>query len=1069
MMNKIAGHNPPKPPLRKGGMGGFWWGISGKITGLLFVILLFSSCTRDNIDIIKEQEVRSVAKDILTFQDKPQEKTLEYRWKALKAYEDFIKANKGIKSESIAKGMQALADIYMEIEENTYIQKKGRFEHSRSRRLYKEILDLYPDRPENEGILYQLARGYMEEGDWVNTNNYLERLVKEFPDGKFSQEANFRLGEYYFQSGDIQRATHYYHQVLKRDDYNLYDKALYKLGWAMLQSKNYEGAADKFISLLERKGVRLTPEGKEEIKEISIVERDMIWDSIKTLIIVFDYMEGHSRIANYFKVRGIQSYEPYIYRKLGDIYLETGRYKEAADIYEAFVNTNPLHGDAPLFQLNIVEAYTKGNMFDLAYNARVKLIDTYREESLWYKSNKRNAQKRTRELVLLNKPLVKHDMYRLSKYHYSVAHSSKMAKAYTEAISHMRRFIDNFPQEPESEELRTMLTEVNFLLAELYFDMKDYHNAVKEYEKVAYQYQSSIFSVEAGYGTLLSLEKLAKSSGSIRADNSYALRFAEGCRDFARVFSQDRRVPEVLLKGADIFSQLGNFEEVRTMAQTVIENSLSSERDRYLAQRLIAEGFLKEQAYKKSEEEIRKAIALIPASDKKDLPLLERALAASLYKQAEELKTQGKRLEAAEAFEKVYNTVPSSDIAPVALYDAGVLYEEKEDWDRAIKNYAILLQGYPDSRYTFDALTQWGEIKERFNDYANAAQLYEKAASIAQDRKLKGDLFYKAILMYEKGEDLNGLYHSYKKFWESFPENPRMVDLTFRVASSRESVKDLAIAHRLYERVILLQRKLGATATIEDSLYAARAQLTLSDYMKSLFEKVKLVQPLEENLKKKEDLLKDALTGFTAAAKYQISEITTEATYKMGEMLEHFRDAILESERPGGLTSEQIEEYNFLLEEQAYPFEEKAVAAYEGNIRRTIETGIYDQWIKKSYGSLARLLPARYKRDEVGGPFPEDISSVIPDDPDTYNNRGIWFREKGEFKRAAEDYLKSIAMRPDSPDPFLNIGILYELYLGKPKEALKNYREYVRLGGKREDVLVWIDIIEKRAGANLKN
>ena len=237
-----------------------------------------------------------------------------------------------------------------------------------------------------------------------------------------------------------------------------------------------------------------------------------------------------------------------------------------------------------------------------------------------------------------------------------------------------------------------MLTELNFLLAEIYFDMKDYNNAATEYEKVAYQYPSSTFSGEAGYGALLALEKLAKPAGSIRADNSYTLRLVEGCKDFARTFPKDRRVPEVLMNGADILSQLGKFEEGRSMAHLVIGNSLSTEREKYIAQRLIAESFLKEQSYKKSEEEIRKAIALIPESDKKDLPLLERALGASLYKQAEDLKSQGKTLAAAEAFEKVYHAVPNSDITPVAMYDAGILFEQNKEWDKAIKTYATLFQ-----------------------------------------------------------------------------------------------------------------------------------------------------------------------------------------------------------------------------------------------------------------------------------------------------------------------------------------------------------------------------------------
>src|SRR3990172_813537 len=294
---------------------------------VLFISLLFTACARNNIDAIKEQEVKTTTKEILTFQDRPQQKALEYRWKAVKTYEEFIKANRGYRGEVMAKSMQKLADIYMEIEENTYRKKRGKVNHSRSRGLYKEVLGLYPDRPGNEDILYQLARGYMEEGDWDASNTLLERIIKEFPNGRFSQEAYFRLGEFYFQYRDRPKAIYYYRQALKKDDYNFYDKTLYKLGWTLFQNRDYEAAADKFISLLARRGVKLTPEGKEEVKELSVIGRDMVWDTIKTLVLVFDYMGGHSKSADYFKVRGIQSFEPYIYRRLGDIYLTTGRLK----------------------------------------------------------------------------------------------------------------------------------------------------------------------------------------------------------------------------------------------------------------------------------------------------------------------------------------------------------------------------------------------------------------------------------------------------------------------------------------------------------------------------------------------------------------------------------------------------------------------------------------------------------------------------------------------------------------------------------------------------------------------
>src|SRR4030065_1062353 len=650
---------------------------------LLLVVFLLTSCAREKMEIMKESNVRSATKEILTFQDIPQEAALEYRWNALREYEEFIRDNKGMKNASMADSMHQLANIYMKIEENTYQRKMGKYDHSRSRHLYSEIMSLYPDSPFNEGVLYQLARGYMDEGNWENSVALLERLIREYPAGEFTQEAYFRLGEFYYGIGQVPKSVPSYNHVLRNDDYNFYDKALYKLGWALFQGKHYEDAADKFMSLLERRNVKLTPAGKEEIGDILIIERDLVWDSIRNLVLLFDYMGGVDRVANYFKVRGVQAYEPYIYRKLGDIYLDTGRFKEAADIFEAFINTNPYHEDAPVFHSKIVEAYIKGNMLDLAFNSRIRLIETYRDDGIWYKSNRRNAQKRAREIVQSNKPLIKNDLFQLAKYHYAKARTSKKKDHIDEAVVWLQRYPFNFPDDKESIEL-------SFILAEILFEMKYYDRAAAEYEKVAYQYGPSPFTMESGYGALLSLEKIARPSGEIRDDNEYIQRFGESSQKFAAAFPEDKRVPEVLLNATEVFFHLGNFEESRKMAQQLMQNRLSTEKDRYVAQRYIAESFVKEEAYGKGEEEIKKDIALVPASDRKDLPMLERALAASLYKQAEGLKSQGKIKDAAGAFKKVYDTSPNTDIAAIALYDAGVLYLEDKEQDNAINAFQLL-------------------------------------------------------------------------------------------------------------------------------------------------------------------------------------------------------------------------------------------------------------------------------------------------------------------------------------------------------------------------------------------
>ncbi|MGD9832345.1 MAG: hypothetical protein AB7U92_06315, partial [Piscinibacter sp.] len=50
-------------------------------------------------------------------------------------------------------------------------------------------------------------------------------------------------------------------------------------------------------------------------------------------------------------------------------------------------------------------------------------------------------------------------------------------------------------------------------------------------------------------------------------------------------------------------------------------------------------------------------------------------------------------------------------------------------------------------------------------------------------------------------------------------------------------------------------------------------------------------------------------------------------------------------------------------EEQAFPFEEKAIELHEANAARASQ-GIYDKWVKQSFEALAKLRPVRYGKAE---------------------------------------------------------------------------------------------------------
>jgi len=79
-----------------------------------------------------------------------------------------------------------------------------------------------------------------------------------------------------------------------------------------------------------------------------------------------------------------------------------------------------------------------------------------------------------------------------------------------------------------------------------------------------------------------------------------------------------------------------------------------------------------------------------------------------------------------------------------------------------------------------------------------------------------------------------------------------------------------------------------------------------------------------------------------------VAEWTTASSHKIGFAFERFANSLLESPRPASLTGEALEQYNTKLRESVQPFMEKALDAYQANVRQATEHGIENQWVDES-------------------------------------------------------------------------------------------------------------------------
>ena len=171
---------------------------------------------------------------------------------------------------------------------------------------------------------------------------------------------------------------------------------------------------------------------------------------------------------------------------------------------------------------------------------------------------------------------------------------------------------------------------------------------------------------------------------------------------------------------------------------------------------------------------------------------------------------------------------------------------------------------------------------------------------------------------------------------------------------------------------IQLQREMGKAATARATYLAASAQYVFAEDARYTFTQVRLSHPLKRSLKKKQSALKKALKAYEKVAAYEVAEFTTASTYHIGNLYVQLSKSIMKSDRPKDLSELELAQYEILLEEQAFPFEEQAIGLHEINMHRAWG-GVYDNWVEQSFGELARLMPGRFNKAEKGVAYVQRI------------------------------------------------------------------------------------------------
>lgn len=821
--------------------------------------------------------------------------------------------------------------------------------------LYDQLLAEYPTYEHNDKVLYQKSRAYDELGRTEEAMQTMERLILEYPGSGYLDEVQFRRAEYFFTRRKFREAERAYEAVIAqgaRSDY--YELALYKLGWTLYKQEFYDEALHRYVALLDHKvSIGYDFDARHEEGD----ER-RVADTFRVISLSFSNLGGSEIVGEYFASNGNRTYEDRIYSNLGEFYLTKLRYHDAAAAYKAFIGLYPLHRTSPHFSMRVVEIYTKGGFQKLVLDSKQEFAKTYGVHAEYWRHFAIDEAPEVLSYLKSNlKDLASH--YH-AQYQRTDLPEEKPAN-YRQALQWYREFLASFPKDAESPP-------INYQLADLLLEEKNFGEAAREYERTAYDYPAHEKAAEAGYAAIFAHRENLKAADEIRQPAIKRDTIASSLK-FADAFPQHAQAPKVLGAAASDLYELKEFEPALAAAQKLIERYPVAELPVLRAAWTVAAHSSFDLAeYPQAEVAYTRVLELTPENDEKRATLVDN-LAASIYKQGEAASSAQDYRAAANHFLRIKQAAPTSQIRASAEYDAGAALIRLEDWTAAADVLDAFRRTYPDHELNREATRQIAFVYRQSGQVARAASEYERIAAEADKPELRAEALLLAGDLHEQGNNAERALAAYLAYVKEFPKPLDLgVETRFKIAELYKSSHDVTQYHEQLQQIVSIDAASGAERTNRTRTLGARSALVLAEQLYSQFTAVQLVQPFERSLQLKQQRMDAAMKSLGALVDYQVGEVTAAATYYMAEVYYGFNRALLESERPKDLQASELQDYELALEENAFPFEEKAIGVHEKNLE-LIRSGIYNEWIEKSLAQLARLMPARYAKTELSSGF----------------------------------------------------------------------------------------------------
>ncbi|RMJ06168.1 Outer membrane protein assembly factor BamD [Marinobacter litoralis] len=829
------------------------------------------------------------------------------------------------------------------------------FSEEKEAEIYEDVLGSYENilsRGSFSGrldeLLYQMAKAHALTGQHQESIQRLRQLVGLYPTSELVPEARFRIAEAEFSAGRYLEAENGYRALITAGARSeLATKARYMQGWSQFKQgeQSWGRAAGTFMELLDQQ----LP-SSEQIQQPHHSSLDMVEDSFRVLALMASRLDDAQTLERWLASRSQSPWFYLLYDRLADLHAVEGRYAQAVAVNNGFVRAYTEHESKPDFLIQNVEFWEMAGQPRQVRQAKETFVAEYLAANDFQQLPVQHQQR----WQLYGRTLA--DFYYASGSRYQSDGQGVEAKRSWAKAAEYYEMLGG--RSVADGELMHLAGDAR-LLAE------HRTQALTNFRLAAYDAGYDRAN-EAGWAAITLLRSVltegGQSPGATDQSEALATLSAEEQR-YSQAFGVDERVSALRADLANRWYARGDYQRALAYAKKTLDWDSPNSEQRYAAWLVIARVQQHKSEFGLAERAWRQALTLaetenqlaVPAQEQNDI---REQLAVAIYKQGEQAAAAGNAALAVAHFQRVVHVVPGSELAIKSRFDAANTLLKAAEWLAAINELNRFRGDYAEHPLAEQVSEKLVYSYQQSGQPLKAANELLATASRLPDpwpQRLRAAAIYHES---NQTERRNELYRE----WLSVAPRP---------ATAGEHVQQQTMRQRLIKSGATDSGTLQALVAIESESqwhsdetlsWAADAALTLGVRAAEEFAAIGLVHPLEETLVSKQAALERAQNYLLEAETFAGEAVVTEVLFRRAELYRVLAADLMASEVPAELNELETMQYQMLLEEEAYPVEERAMELHTQNHQK-IRTHGYDEWVGQSLEALAAMHPGRYSRN----------------------------------------------------------------------------------------------------------